>query len=426
MSRILQPWGPARLLARAAAILWLLAALPAQAAPGLFSIDTLSGVADLRLVASDGERSWTDGGFGKGRFGGSEDLDWKVRPVAAEATLAWQPRFSWSVAGTVVVAAQHEQDNPVDLVEAFLTVKPLPTGATRISGRAGLYWPQVSLEHEGPAWSVADMITPSAINSWIGEEVKVIGAEASVARAIGSGQLSAGIGLFGFNDTSGTLLAFRGWALHDKKATAFGLEPLPPLNAFMIRPQAPQTRPLIEIDTRPGFYGRVALRMAAPVALDAFYYDNRGDPEAVSSAQQWGWRTRFWNVGARIDPTPDLKILAQVVSGTTEMGIESVQGYWVETRFRSAYLRLSQHIGAVTASARYELFDTRERGTRMERAESEKGSAATAALSWKASERIELIGEAIRIDSERGVRARVALPARQKQLIVQAALRLSF
>lgn len=405
---------------------WLMLTAPAAAQTGLVDPASFSGIADIRLVAADGEPSWTDRGFGKLRFGGTSEGEWKPRPIAAEAALVWQPRFSWSIAGKVSMAAQHEQDTPVDLVEAYLTARPLPGGATRISARAGLYWPEISLEHEGPAWSVADMITPSAINSWIGEEVKVIGAEGTIERQLGGGHVSASAGLFGFNDTAGTLIAFRGWALHDKKATAFGQEKLPPLNDFMRYAQAPDTRPLIEIDDRPGFYGRIELALAVPARIGLFYYDNRADPQRATPELQWGWHTRFWALGARLDAAPDTWILAQALAGTTEMGIETDEEYWVETRFRAAYARISHRVGDVTISGRIELFDTRERGNRMEPSESEDGWAATGAVSWAISPHVQLLGEVLRVDSDRGTRSRVGLAPEQRQTLVQTALRLTF
>ncbi|MGE5721110.1 MAG: hypothetical protein ACM3YM_01505 [Sphingomonadales bacterium] len=407
----------------------LLCVLPlhtaAAAQADLLSPETLSAVGDFRLVATNGERSWTKGGFGKARFGGADDRDFKVRPVAGEAALIWQPRLTWSLSGTVVAAVQQGQEHPVDLVEAYLTLKPLPHGSTRLSGRAGLFWPQISLEHQGPAWSVADMITPSAINSWIGEEVKVVGAEASIAEDLGGNQLSGTVGVFGFNDTAGTMLAFRGWALHDLKATAFGHQRLPPLGEDLEYYQAARTRPLIEIDDRPGFYGRLAWRMAAPVTLSAFYYRNRARPEAKTRALQWGWNTVFWNLGARVDLSSNTKILVQALTGWTEMGFERDDHYWVETRFRSAYLRLSHQIGAVTLSGRTDWFGTRERGSRMERDESERGWAGTAAASWKLSSHVNLLGEVLHIASKRGNRDRLALAPHQAQTVVQASLRLT-
>jgi hypothetical protein len=54
--------------------------------------------------------------------------------------------------------------------------------------------------------------------------------------------------------------------------------------------------------------------------LNAFYYDNRGDPEAFTKSLQWGWRTRFWNVGLVADLGPSTRLLAQGMTGTTLMG----------------------------------------------------------------------------------------------------------
>jgi hypothetical protein len=411
-------------------LLWALIALtwPSSAfAAGIPEIrlpEGFSAVLDLRLAGADGERSWIDGGFGKARFGAG-DGDFELDLVPTNAELIWQPSLGWDLDGTLVIAAQDGQEQPIDLVEAFARWRPVPRSGTRFSARAGLFWPPVSLEHEGPAWSVSDMITPSAINSWIGEEVKVVGVEASAEQDLGGGRLSATLGLFGFNDTAGTLLSFRGWALHDQKTTAFSRQRLPLLNPFMLYAQAPRTRPTIELDDRPGYYARLSLRMAAPVTLEAFYYRNRGEPEAVTDQLQWGWDTRFLNVGARVDLTDHTRVIAQALTGTTEMGIEEYGRYWVSTRFRSAFVRLTHEAGPATLNGRVDLFDTSERGGQMEAAESEEGWALTGAVDWRLSSQAELIVEALHIDSDRGTRARAGVDPQQDQNVVQAALRLT-
>jgi hypothetical protein len=406
--------------------LWLagLLALPCASAAGAEPAlpGGFSATVDLRVAAADGEASWTDGGFGKLRFGGGADGDYRLKPRLAEGVLVWQPRLGWALSGTVVAAAQRGQEHAVDLVEAFATWKPMPRGGTRVSVRAGLMWPPVSLEHEGAAWTVADMITPSAVNSWIGEEVKVVGAEATVSR----GTLSATAAVFGFNDTAGTLLAFRGWALHDLKATAFGHQTLPPLNAFLAGGvQAPATLPSVELDDRPGFYGKLAWRPAPAVALEAFYYDNRANPEAVSPALQWGWRTRFVDVGARVQLAEHTRLLAQAMTGSTRMGYDEGYGIWVHTRFRAAYARLSQQVGRATLSGRIDLFGTTDRGSETGPQESEDGWAATGAAAYRVSPHVQLLVEALRVDSRRGARLRLGLDPRQVQNQLQAALRLS-
>lgn len=416
------PCRSATRLLPAFAAAWL-AAPAAAALPEIAMPANLSAVLDLRLAGADGERSWLDGGFGKARPGG-DDGGFEIEPLAA-GTLVWRPPISWDLSGTVAISAQHGQEQPIDIAEAFLAWRPVPRGATRFSVRAGLFWPPVSLEHDGPAWSVADMITPSAINSWIGEEVKTIAIEGSAARDFGSSRAVATFALFGANDTAGTLLAFRGWALHDQKATLFSDQPLPLLNPFMQMAQAPVTKPHIEIDGRPGFYGRLSWQMGAPATLEAFYYDNRGDPEAVTDTLQWGWRTRFLSVGARIDFGGRTRFLAQALTGTTAMGPEVDDRYWVETRFRSAYARLTHEVGRVALSGRLDLFDTRETGVEMDPGEGEEGWALTGAVDWHVSDQVELLVEALHIDSDRRVRARLGASPSQEEDIIQAAFRLT-
>jgi hypothetical protein len=398
---------------------------PARADPPRLDLPAnLTAVIDFRIVLTDGERRWTDGGFGRSRFGdGGAGAD--IDAVPAEAELIWHGPIAWNLQGLVAVAAQDGQDQPVDLIEAYAAWRPVPSGPTRWSVRAGMFWPPVSLEHDGPAWQVSDMITPSAINSWIGEEVKVVGVEGSATHPLGGGRITATLGLFGFNDTAGALLAFRGWALHDQKTGAFSRQALPPLNAFMETAQPRWTTPTLEIDGRPGFYGRLSWQLAAPVVLEAFYYRNRGEPEAITPDLQWGWDTRFLNLGARVELGSRTLLLAQALTGTTDMGLPENGHYWVETRFRAAFLRLTHRIGRVALSGRVDLFDTRQTGSQMAPEDGEEGWSATAALGWRLTDQAQLILEAVHNESERGARARLGLAPDQRQQVVQASMRLT-
>ena len=148
-------------------------------------------------------------------------------PALGRVNAIWQPRFGWALTGTISAVAQDKDGVEAGLSEAYLSYKPLGGGPVKLSARAGLMWPPVSLEHSGSDWIVTDTITPSAINSWIGEEVKVVGFEGSIAGTLGEHRLTATAALFDVNDTAGALLAFRGWALHDIKALAFQSQPLP-------------------------------------------------------------------------------------------------------------------------------------------------------------------------------------------------------
>jgi hypothetical protein len=389
---------------------------------------SLYALADVRLNGADGETSWLDGGFGKARIGGGQDGDWHVRPRAMEAALVWQPQLIWSLDATIAATAQNGQDQPVDLSEAFLRYRHSPIGSVRLSGRMGLFWPPVSIEHSGPAWSVTETITPSAINSWIGEEVKVVAAEGTVSAPLSGGRINLTAALFGFNDTSGTLLALRGWALHDEKATAFSLQPLPPLNVPMSHVQASKTSPVIELDHRVGFYAKLGWS-SNPVKLAAFYYDNRGDPEYVNDSLQWGWRTRFGTVSAQLQPAPRTDISAQALTGSTRMGFQKNGVIWVDTSFRSAFLMVTQHLGETSASSvsgRVEAFGTRGRGSMLGHDSDEDGWAGTLAGRHAFGDHLTLLAEIQHIYSDRAERVRLNLSPAQHQTVGQIAARLTY
>jgi hypothetical protein len=383
---------------------------------------TLAAIADVRLTGADGERAWTDGGFGKARYGGTQDGDVRFRPRAVEGSLVWSPHIAWSLDGRLAVIAQADQDHAADLSEAFLSWRGAP-GSIRLSARAGYFWPPVSHEHGGPEWRVSETITPSAINSWIGEEVKVGGLEATATMPLAGGKLGATVAIFGFNDTAGTLLAFRGWALHDQKGTAFGKQRLPTLDGFMQGAQAPRTRPAIELDDRPGFYGKLAWSPGKSLHVDAFYYDNRGDPQAVDADRQWGWRTRFGNIGATLDATDRLRLTAQAMAGRTEMGFPMADHIWVDTRFRSAFLLATRRFGEASLSARAEAFGTRGRGSVTGADDSEDGWAATLAARRPVGDHVTILAELLHVDSDRDARSRDGLAAAQRQTVVQCAIR---
>lgn len=412
-----------RLLFGLAAALLATPAL-AQSGADLFSHETIHASGDVRVVGVDGERSWLGEGFGKGRFGGGNG-EVRARPELAEGALIWQPRFSWSLGATVVAVAQQGQEHPIDLSEAMLTLKPLMAGATKVSARAGLFWPPVSMEHGHADWQVEETVTPSAINSWIGEEVKVGAIEGTVSTPLGAGRIAATAAVFGLNDTSGTLLAYRGWALHDEKATAFGRQPLPRLAAFDPLFQAPRTRPVLEVDRRPGWYAGLAWSPGQSVELRALHYDNRGDPQAISRALQWGWQTRFDSLGAAVKLGP-VSLSAQAMNGRTEMGYRDVRPdrRWVDVRFRSAFLLATHRLSRGSISARVEAFGTRSRGTILDRGASEDGWALAGAVRRDIGRHVSVLAEVLHIDSTREDRRELGVTPQQKQNQLQLALRL--
>src|SRR5262249_52318391 len=114
---------------------------------------------------------------------------------------------------------------------------------------------------------------------------------------------------------------------------------------------------------RPGYYAKLAWQPPIPVRIELFRYDNRADPEAVTSDLEWGWRTRFNHVGLVADLGGGTELKAQALTGRTEMGFREPEKRWINNRFRSAFLLLTRPFGSVRLTTRIDAFDTRNRGS---------------------------------------------------------------
>jgi len=395
----------------------------------IFSKETLSVTGAVSVAATDGEESWVDRGFGKLSTSGDGD-DFRLTPLLSEANLIWRPRFSWALSANIVGTFQGGERNEAGISEAFLSYKPMRGSNTSFSARAGLMWPPVSLEHEGADWHVRDTITPSAINSWIGEEVRPLALEGTLGTNIGEHKLTATAALFAANDTAGTLLAFRGWALHNRRTLAFNDQPLPPFEEEDEGYQAPFTHPLLDVGPgfadRPGYYAKVVWQPPIPVRFELFRYDNRANPEAVNDNLEWGWRTHFNNLGIAAD-IQGTEIRAQAMTGRTRMGFEEppLGLHWIDMRFRSAFVLVSRPIGKFGLAGRIEAFETRHRGSWWDEEYDEDGWAATLAGKREWGPFTGLI-ELIHVSSDNPAREHVQLESRQKQTRLQADLRLGW
>ena len=397
----------------------LLAAGSAYAQSAIFGPEAFHGLADIRLASTGGEKSWLNDGTAK--------TDAREGLYLSEVALEWKPQFGFGLSAVATAELQPAISDKVDLGEAYLKLKAPPAPWGRVSGRAGLFFPPVSLENTGVAWTHPDMISASALNSWIGEEVKVLGVEGTVTRGFGAHEVSLTGAAFGWNDTSATLLTFRGWALGSVKAPTRHEFELPDLSPFMSTRQGDETYPFRELDNRAGYYGRIEWRPPAPVSFEAFYYDNAGDRTSMDSDLQWAWETRFLNLGMKAELSDKTRILAQVMNGETLMGYR-YQGTerWVDVGFQAAYVEARRTIGDDAVTGRLDWFDVNDRTLKTLDNNDETGWAATAAWRHRLAAHADLILEAQHIRSDRPARAYAGEPAKQDQTVLQSALRLSF
>jgi hypothetical protein len=177
---------------------------------------------DVRLLNSDGERSFLNGGLGALRFG--ED-DSGLRLGRARFALS-QPIGQVLSLRVDASAWDGDDKNPVDLTEAYLEYRPYPRSGYRTRVRAGAFYPPISLENRAAGWESPYTISSSALNTWLAEELRTIGLEGELqwlgTRMGHSFDLGLTLGLYGWNDPLGVVVAGHGFALHDRQTPLFG------------------------------------------------------------------------------------------------------------------------------------------------------------------------------------------------------------
>lgn len=396
---------------------------------------TFGGVIDVRYAHTDDTRSWLDGGLGKLRYG---------PPLAGRADLFRISQLSLLVRGditeTLDLRVQLNADTEtsraldrarVDVIEAALRFHPDVDEHWRLRVRAGLFFPPVSIENDGPAWTSPYTLTLSAPASWVADEVRTTGVEAKVSYLAGAHELSLGGAGFGGGDPSGSILAWRGWALGDRQAAAsdrLPLAPLPSIQAEGLFPlQADWVHPFREVDGRLGYYAAASWSRTGAFDVRLIHHDNRGRPTAFDG-QQYAWKTRFTSAAARLELGRHLELLGQHLRGSLAMGeIPVTRLNPVANDFDATWGMVSLRAGRARLSVRYDDFAVDDNDPyRAEDDNRDDGSAWTVCAAFDTGEKHRLALEWVRLTSEHPYRARVGLPARAEETLLQASFRARF
>ncbi|HLG87101.1 MAG TPA: hypothetical protein VKZ79_07880 [Alphaproteobacteria bacterium] len=393
---------------------WLLgAATPAHAAD-LSS----SAFADFSLVQPSSERSWLDGGLGKLRWGsdGNPNPQFELSEIAAD--IRGQP--SSDLLAFASIRYEPKQKTAFDFLEAYGRYRPIETPTVEWLIKLGAFFPPISLENEGIGWTSPWTITPSAINSWVGEELRTIGGETSAEWRFGSTALSATGAVFGWAGPAGTLLADRGWAMDDRPIGLLDHTRLPNAFGYEVGRTPPLWQdPFVQIGDSPGWYAGAAWRQDGVGKLSVLRYDNRVDPAAKADGQI-GWHTQFTSVGAEGD-IGDVVLLAQGMIGDTE--IDPSVRFHLSTHFEAAYLLAGWNIDDWTLAGRADFFSTR---TRVNPDLNEHGRAFTFDLTWRPESWLRLSSEALWLDSTRAQRDDDGLSPHQIETQFQFSARLIY
>lgn len=411
--------GSAIALAVAVPLLFCPTESRAQESP--LPIRDLSGVIDIRAqVGNSALAPWIEGGYGRGRFDDDAGL------ALGEATLVWRPRLTDSLRLHLNVQYQPQIDDLPDAVEAYLAYRSQPGGTIELTARLGTFFPITSLEHDDLFWSTIDTITPSAINSWITEEVRLNGLELTARRRTSLGLFALTGAVFGANDTAGALLAFRGWAIHDLKPGVTSELTLPsptPGRRLDVPSQAGFTRPTGELDDRAGYFGKLQW-LSGPALVALSHYDNAGSRLALD-AGQYAWETRFTQIAIRVQTPGDITLTVQALAGQTQMG-PSIPQVLYDADFSSAFVMAGRAVGPGHLAVRAESFRMRDNSFRDRDDQDEHGWAVTAGWVQDFGPRQQLRLELQQIVSARPGLDTLGLAPRQTQTSAQAAFRYGF
>ena len=245
----------------------------------------IHGYAQAGLVRTPGDLGTADGGYGKLAQGGARS---EVEPQFAAGLIEATADLPWDLGALVDVQYGPKQKSPVDLTTASLHWQPPAEGAWRWSAKLGAFFPPFGLENRDIGWSSPWTLTPSTLASWVGEELRTVGSEGTIAWVDGGNSVALTAAVYGWNDPAGVALATRGWDLGQQPTGLFGHVRLP--NGL-----APHYTPEFkENDDTPGWYAGLAWQNAALGRLQVYRYDNEADPGAERH-EVYAWHTRFWD-----------------------------------------------------------------------------------------------------------------------------------
>lgn len=357
-----------------------------------------------RAAVVESQAPWVEGAFGKLTDGADAPGESKAG-FQGEAQVGLDLRGGEALLlhlhGVARSQRSAAQGKHYGLVEGFVLYQPKLSDNTRLRVTAGTFFPPTSRENTGPLWSSPYTLTLSALNSWVAEELRLTGAEVGVSHETSRDDLLAAVTLFGANDSAGALIAWRGWSLGDRLSSVRELLPLPPLPSLAPgggfgAQRSDGTRPVDELDGRPGFQARARWRRPHGALLQVSYLDNRGDRRLHRG--QYAWRTRFASVGGQVQLGPRLIVIAEGVLGSTGMGPDA--GPHVDLDFAAGYLLTSWTMDTVRVSVRYDRFDNHDRDRTAE-PNQEDGQALTVAALWQPSSHVRLGLEGLRLWNQR-------------------------
>jgi hypothetical protein len=303
---------------------------------------------DLRLVGADAPATVADGGLGILRYGDDRD-----GLQLGRARLALSQELGDLLTFKVDASAWGQHDrNPLDVTEAYFQLHPYPFGDWRTRVKLGAFYAPLSLENRADGWESPYTLSSSALDSWVAQELRTIGAEFKLewlgTHAGHDFDASAVFGVYGWNQAAGSALSVSGFTISDWQGSLFGrvgrgTYPFGPIDEYH------------QYDHHPGTYEGLDVHYLDRVTLEALHYDNRANPAADSAVTgAYAWQTRFDTVGLRAETDDGWTAIVQWMAGETYVAPDELGLLGWE--FVTRYVLISKREGRNTFSARYDDF----------------------------------------------------------------------
>ncbi len=384
---------------------------------------------DISFINSSGYTSWTEGFVGKLRYDDSND-GLMISRAFADFEIQLADTFK---AHTVLEAYDDDIGSTVDFTEAYVEWRPVPQSENRYRLKLGLFYPRISLENITAGWTSPYSMSYSAINTWVAEELRTVGAELSVSRRPamfgGAHTIRLQGAIFYGNDPTGSLLAWKGWSVHDRQSRFGDKLPLPPLPVIqpdsLFDDQDPYVAPFLEIDNRAGYYVNVEWSFNQQLLIRAMHYDNRADPTADEGGQ-YAWATKFQHIAAHAVLPGDWELLFQWMTGSTVMGsvVNGIRD--LDADFDSMYLMLTRAYNRHRFSLRYDKFAVTDNDQTLQDDNSEDGDAWTLAYFYEYSDKVSIGAESLSIKTDRFSWQYYGLDTTRTEKQFQLSIRLRF
>lgn len=296
--------------------------------------------AALTLPALGRGGGWELSGFGKVTGASDAEGALEVDPFSGQvqAGVGWSRSPAFRVFAHLIARSDdgESKGGHVGVAEAYLEGNLFPR-RDRLRFRLGALFLPTSFENVDALWENPYTISSSALNTWLGEELRPIGLDVTYFR----GGWMAGATLYRGNDTLGALPPVRGWTLGDRW-TLLG-QRVPVNEAFFTSVSA-------ETDGRLGWAARGGWR-GGPFAAQYTYLDNRSD--GLRHGELFNWNTRFHIVGTQY-ARGDWTLAAEAGWGPTWL---MIRGRRSTSHISAAYLLASRRLPSGRVSARVDSFD---------------------------------------------------------------------